>query len=77
MGRYVITLRVGATIEADDARVIQGNRFIEYIVRSTQVRNLVSTQAVAEVRKVDLGEVGGMRFTGQHDASFVRTEGSI
>jgi hypothetical protein len=73
----VITLRVGATIEADDARVIQDDRFIEYIARSTHVRNLISTQAVAEVRKVDLGEVGGMRFTGQHDASFARTDGSV
>lgn len=75
MGRYVIKLKDGSTIEADDARI--NGQFIEYITRTLHERRAINGELVLEVEKKDLGYEGGMRFTGERDSSFTSTPGSI
>ena len=77
MGRYVIDLKDGSQIQADDARYAGGGNFVEYITRYDHYERSISSDQVAEIRHVNLGWEGGQRFDGTHDGSFRRTSGSI
>lgn len=78
MGRYLITLKDGEKVGADDVR-INGN-FVEYIPRYVWNEKpvvAVNGNSVEKVEKVDLGYQGGKRFDGTHDGSFKKTTGSL
>ncbi len=75
MARYLIVLKSGEKIEADDAR-ISGN-FIEYITKGLHKTQVVSADNIQTVERKSAGMEGGMRFTGKHDSSFDPTPGSI
>lgn len=77
MGRYKIILKDGTTVEADDVRYAGEGHFVEYITRYSHKTCSVNSNDVKKVEKIDLGYEGGMRFTGEHDTSFRRTNGSI
>jgi hypothetical protein len=75
MGRFIIKLKTDETIGADDVRI--NEQFVEYITRGTQQRRAINSDQVKSIEKRALGSEGGMRFTGEHDASFDSTPGSV
>ena len=75
MGRYVIKIKSGETIEADDVRI--NGQFVEYITRNLHERRAINANRVDDIEKKSLGSEGGMRFTGEHDISFDSTPGSL
>lgn len=77
MGRYVITLKDGTSVGADDARFDANGQFLTYVTRYEHQTVSIPSSEVKKVEKVNLGWQGGMRFTGDHDSSFSKTPGSI
>jgi hypothetical protein len=83
MARYEITLQDETTIEADDARYACGGSFIEFIPRRPNTQDRVpelcsiNADQVRLIHRKPIGFKGGWRFTGERDAFFDATEGSI
>jgi len=77
MGRYVIHLKNGSNLEADDARYAGGGNFVEYITRYDNYQCSIPSDQIAEIRHANLGWQGGQRFNGIHDRSFRKSLGSI
>lgn len=77
MGRYIVKLKDGSSVEADDVRYAGEGNFVEYITRYSHKTCSLNSEDVKKIEPVDLGYEGGMRFTGEHDTSFRKTRGSI
>lgn len=75
MRRYVIKLKSGEMIEADDLRI--NGQFVEYITRHLHERRAINADRIDDIKKQSLGSEGGMRFIGKHDSSFDSTPGSL
>jgi len=83
MARYEIELNDDTVIEADDARFVCEGKFIEMIPRKAvstvgePERILLNSSQVRSVHHKAIGFKGGWRLTGNKDASFARSDGSI